>query len=195
PGRGGGGEGDLPSPWEGEGPGVRVFLFAGRLEEEKGLRVLLSAAAQLPHISIAIAGDGPLRSLVEATKLPNVVYLGQLTAAELAQWRGRGRALVMPSIWYEVFGMSALEAMSEGLPVIASRIGALPELVEHEQTGLLIEPGNAQALAAAILRLWQDETLAHRLGAAGREKAQIHYSPERYMISLMALFESVKRET
>ncbi|MCA9990569.1 MAG: glycosyltransferase family 4 protein [Ardenticatenaceae bacterium] len=184
-----------PTPPGGAPP---VVLYAGRLEPEKGLDILLTAAAQLPDIPFAIAGEGSLGPAIahELTRpaLANVRLLGKLSPAGLAAARQSARLAVVPSVWYEVFGLSALEALQAGLPVVASRMGGLAEVVQHEQTGLLVPPGDAPALAAAIRQLWDDPGRAQQMGRAGQAYVQQHHRPEQYTTALLAAWQAIRGE-
>ena len=90
----------------------------------------------------------------------------------------RAALLVMPS-FYESFGIACLEAMAFGLPVVATRVGGLPEVIEDGVTGLLVPPGDADALAQAMIRLLSDADLRRRMGQAGRERVLKEFTTER----------------
>lgn len=125
-------------------------LFVGRLSPEKGVDVLLDAWRQLPDIPLTIVGDGPERDRLAAMAPPNVTFTGTLPRSEVEAHMLAAAVLVVPSIWYEPFGLVVAEAMATGLPVAASRIGALPELIEPGKTGALFEPGNRDDLMRAV---------------------------------------------
>lgn len=181
----------IPLP---DAPSVPVddgsVLFVGRLVEEKGIGVLLRAARALPHVSFRIAGEGPererLRSL--AVGLPNVEWLGFQSGNALASLYRLARCIVVPSLWQEVFGFVALEAMAAGKPVIASHVGGLPEVVRDRMTGLLVRPGSVPELVEAIERLTQDPDFAQTLGQAGRERAECEFNMERHYEGLMRVY-------
>jgi glycosyltransferase involved in cell wall biosynthesis len=101
----------------------------------------------------------------------------------------KARFLIVPSVWFEVSPMVILEAMSHGLPVIASRIGGLAELVEDGVTGFLFEPGNVEDLAKKMKRLWHNPDLCRQIGIGGREKAMRKYSEDIYYKHLMVVYE------
>jgi glycosyltransferase involved in cell wall biosynthesis len=98
--------------------------------------------------------------------------------------------LVLPSLW-EGFGLVLLEAMAAGRPVVASRVGPIPEVVLHGETGLLVEPGEPEPLAAALIELLEHPTLAARLGAAGRRRVREHFTLDRMVAETEALYEEV----
>jgi glycosyltransferase involved in cell wall biosynthesis len=104
------------------------FLYLGRISEEKGIHVLLEAVEHLPDIKLKVVGTGPLLAGLQKNALPNVEYLGFKTGDELEELVRRARFTVVPSIWYEIFGMIILESFTLGTPVIASCTGGIPEL-------------------------------------------------------------------
>ena len=158
-----------------------LIAMVGRLDVQKGLDVALSAASHLAArgepVDLVLAGDGPQRTLVE-----NFIAHGEGGAR--CRWLGhiqdvRGLLsaadlFIMPSRW-EGFGLAAAEAMAAGLPVIATRVPGLAEVVIEGQTGLLIEKDDSFALTAAIETLLADASLRRRLGQAGRQRVMEHY--------------------
>ena len=135
-------------------------LFVGRLSAEKGVLELVAACAGLP---LVVVGDGPLRAQV-----PGAV--GFVPPGELGAYYERAAVVAAPSL-REGYGVAAREAMAWGRPVVASAVGGLTDAVEDGATGLLVPPGDVQALRAAIERLLRDPELRRRLGTAGRERA------------------------
>jgi glycosyltransferase involved in cell wall biosynthesis len=164
--------------------------FAGRISPEKGLDTLIAAAAQLPDVAFKIAGDGPAYSEMKAKAPGNVEFTGRLGPDELNQFYERARMLVVPSLWFEQFPMVVLEAMGRALPVIGSRIGGLPEIIEEGLTGSTFEPGNAADLAQQVRRLWEDPQLCRRMGIAAREKALREYTEGAYFHNLIAVYQT-----
>jgi glycosyltransferase involved in cell wall biosynthesis len=159
-----------------DGAALRL-LCVGRLIPIKGHIVLLRAFAaarrQLPDLQLDIAGRGPLepalRALARELGIDDAVhFLGHVSPIQAAI--ERAVAVVVPSMG-EGFGMVALEAMERSRPVIAAEIGGLGELVRDGETGVLVPPGEAEPLAAAIVRVASDVELARRMGAAGRKRA------------------------
>jgi glycosyltransferase involved in cell wall biosynthesis len=172
------------------------FVVACRLVREKGVHVLLEARrrATAPWI-LQVAGDGPEReSLATAARTLGaaVEMLGQLRPDELATTMQRATAVLLPSIWYETFGLTAIEAFSLGRPVVASAIGALNEVVD-DTSGLRIAAGDATAWAAALDRLARDPALAAQLGQGARNRYLAHFTPARDAERLLAVYRSVVR--
>jgi glycosyltransferase involved in cell wall biosynthesis len=129
------------------GPAVRLgALYVGRLSIEKGIETLLRAWKDL-DIPLRVLGDGPLRGLVENGANSSVTLLGWQSPAAVAAEMARAAFLIVPSIWPESFPMVIVEAFCQGLPVIASRIGALAEIIDDGSTGLLFSTGDAEDLA------------------------------------------------
>jgi len=164
-------------------------LFAGRLAVEKGVRLLPALARRIAPVPLVVVGDGPLRRWLDGqiAALPSLRVLGHRPDAELAALRAGAAAVIVPSLFYEHFCYAAAEALLDARPVVASRIGAIPELVEHEVTGLLVPPGDAEALAAATVRAVRDAEAAG-WGRAGRARVQAVGSPARHVEGLLAVY-------
>jgi glycosyltransferase involved in cell wall biosynthesis len=164
-------------------------LFAGRLSLEKGVRLLPALAAGIAPVPLLVAGGGPLEGwLAGATALaPNLRPLGHRGAEEVRALVRDAAVVIVPSLFYETYCYAAAEALLDGRPVVASRIGAIPELVEHEVTGLLVPPGDATALTAAVSRALTDPAAA-RWGEAGRARILAAGDPARHLESLVAVY-------
>lgn len=178
----------------GAGSAVRedFFLFIGRLTEEKGILTLLESAGKLPY-QLKIVGDGPLRGAVEAAVKANsrIEYLGFRDKTFVNQLLKQCRALIFPSVWYEGFPMTIVEAFAAGTPVICSRLGGMAEIVQDQQTGLHTEPGNAGDLAIKIDYLSKNPELAQTLGNTARATYEQNYTPEQNYQQLLAIYRSV----
>ncbi|MEJ6021298.1 glycosyltransferase family 4 protein [Ramlibacter sp. PS4R-6] len=168
---------------------------ASRMVPSKGLGVLIDAAGLILaagiNARIEIAGDGPERDSLEREvrrrNLTNVRFLGwRNTFALLPGWD----IFVQPSI-HEPFGLANIEAMNHGLPVVASATGGIPEIVQNGSTGLLVEPGDAAALAKAILRLVRDPLLRHQMGVAGKLRVAEHFSSGAMARAVSGLYEDL----
>lgn len=152
------------------------FLYVGRLSPEKGLPTLLEAWAGV-DCRMVIAGDGPDGDALRRTAPNDVDFLGAVDPDRIPALLAGARALVIPSVWYEGAPRAIVEAYAAGVPVIASRIGALPEFVNDAVTGLLVPPGDSRALAAAAARLCDDDE-SLRLGRGAWAAWSDRYSPE-----------------
>ena len=170
-------------------------LFVGRLSAEKGLPTLLQAWKNLPAVPLKIIGDGPLEPEVRAFASRNsqVEVLGRRARDEVLQWMKMAQFLLFPSEWYEGFPMTLAEAFATGLPVIASRLGAMAEIVAHSRTGLLFEPGNPEALAEAVAWAWAHPKQMADMGREARREYEAKYTAERNYEMLMAIYRQVMR--
>ena len=167
-------------------------LFVGRLSPEKGVATLLAAWANI-EVPLFVVGDGPLRSTLEAAAGAMIAYRGRL-AAELVNEAMRGaRFLVMPSEWYETFGMVIAEAFANGLPVIASRLGAMAEIVEDGVTGLLFTPGDATELADKVRWAAAQPKEMRAMGRRARQVYEQRYTADANYARLAAIYDDAVR--
>lgn len=168
-------------------------LFVGRLSVEKGIAVLAQALAASPAVMLDVIGAGELEPALRP--LPNARCRGFLALPQILERMRGARWLVLPSIWYENFPRTLVEAYACGLPVIASRLGALAELVEHGTTGLLFDPGSADDLARTLQ--WADthpDDMA-RMGANARARYDALYTPQRNLEMLNTIYaEAIAEE-
>ncbi|MEO5576972.1 MAG: glycosyltransferase [Gaiellaceae bacterium] len=171
-----------------------LALAVGRLIEQKDHATLLRGFAlvhaALPPARLAILGSGPLeadtRRLVAELGLEDAVTLPGRT--DIRDWLERADVFVHTSRW-EGFGIVLLEAMLAGLPVVATRVSAVPEVVADGETGLLVEPGDHTGLARALEALLADDTGATELGEAGRRRARTEFSVSRMAERTKAVYE------
>lgn len=177
--------------------GGNAVTFLGRLSEEKGIDVLLRAwellpGGAVPGVELVIAGDGPQRSAVEslARRDAAIRYAGRLTAEECAVALASSRVVVVPSRWYETFGLVVVEAFRAGVPVIAPAHGSFPELVDPGMTGWLYRPNSAEDLAQ-VLRSALALPVAdlRAMGAAARRTYERRFTAERNLDALLAVYE------
>jgi glycosyltransferase involved in cell wall biosynthesis len=165
-------------------------LVAGRLADGKGIDIAVKAAA-LADIPLRIVGEGPAASsLVELSSLVGgtVDFLGRLNRAELERELAGAAMLLMPSRYHESAGYSALEAMAAGVPVVASDLGALPELVGSERC---VPANDPHRLAARMRRLWRDPGHRRAEGEALIARARAGHTEERYLATLRGLYEGL----
>jgi glycosyltransferase involved in cell wall biosynthesis len=165
-------------------------LFVGRLSPEKGVATLLRAWDRIPDVPLRVVGDGPLRESIETATGPSVVALGWKTPAEVAAEMAQASFLVMPSAWPENFPMVIVEALSQGLPVIASRIAALEEIIEDGATGLLFHQGDPDDMAAKVRWAHQHPEAMRLMGANARRVYEERYSPSVNFRQLAKIYEA-----
>jgi glycosyltransferase involved in cell wall biosynthesis len=177
-----------------------VIGSVGRLSADKGGQdVLIRAVAEVrqahPEVRLVFVGDGPLRvgleALVFELGLGEVVrFTGQ--RADVARLLGAFDVFVLPSL-REALPIAVIEAMAVRLPVVAARIGGIPEVVEDDGTGCLVPPGDVAALAAVLERLVGDPALVARLGAAGQARVQAQFTVEHMVRRVEHLYEELTR--
>jgi glycosyltransferase involved in cell wall biosynthesis len=182
----------IPTPPD-AGPPGEGFACAGRLSREKGLPTLLRAV-RLAGVPMLVAGDGPLRDTLASAAPPGVEFLGRLDGAGVDALLSRSRAAVVPSEWAENAPMAVLEPMALGRPVIASRMGGIPEQVRDGRDGILIPPGDVQALAQALRTLDDDADLAAHMGEAGRLRAIERFGPAAHTDGLLQIYDGILRQ-
>ncbi|MCC6350516.1 MAG: glycosyltransferase [Candidatus Eisenbacteria bacterium] len=170
-----------------DGTPERYALFAGRLSTEKGVRLLPAIAGAIRPTPLLVAGEGPLAGWLAANAPADLRLLGHLSDAALAGLRARAAAVIVPSLFVEHYGYTVAEALLDARPVIAAKIGALPELIEHEGTGLLVAPGDGPGFAAAVRRAL-DDPAAPRWGAAGRERVERMSAPAAHLAGLLGIY-------
>jgi glycosyltransferase involved in cell wall biosynthesis len=167
-----------------------AFAYAGRLSREKGLPTLLRAA-EAAGVRLLVAGTGPLFDTLTAQARPSVRFLGRLPGQEVDRLLAGSRAAVVPSEWAENAPMAVLEPMILGRPVIATRMGGIPEQVRDGVDGILVDSGDHGQLTAALRALADDPALADRLGRSARERATTTFSPEAHLDGLLRIYSTV----
>ena len=180
--------------FEDSGPGTgsgRYFVFVGRLSNEKGVEVLVDAWRQMHRsIPLKIVGDGPLAEQVAraAQEDGRIEWLGRRSVAEVSDIIGDACGMLLPSICYETFGRSVIEAYCKGTPVIASNQGAMAELIQHGRTGLLVDAGNAAQLAAAATQLFDETEAGQDMRRAARDEYERSYTADQNHQMLMEIY-------
>lgn len=182
--------------FDGNGNGRGDYaVFIGRLGEEKGLLTLIEAWRALPDVPLKIVGNGPYaeksKKIVHAFGIKNIEFMGYRPHRECMETLKGARFLVMPSICYETFGLTIVEAFSLAKPVIASNLGAMADLVDDGVAGYLFEPGNAADLANKVRKLWSDPQDCPALGQNARKEYEEKYTPEKNYEMLMGIYEKV----
>jgi len=183
-----------PDPGAGEGKGGYV-VFVGRLSREKGVETLLAAWEKLSgNAELRIVGDGPLADdvLQACTRDRRIRWLGRQPMSEVLRIVGDAACLVMPSLWYETFGRTIVEAFSRGTPVVVSGLGAMAELVEDGRTGYHARPGDAADLAAKMERILSSPVERARMRQAAREEYLRKYTAGPNYDRLMEIYHRAR---
>jgi len=162
-------------------------LYVGRLSPEKGLDVLAKALELAQGVRVDVIGSGSLETLAISAFRDG--YLGFRPFDDIMQRMRGARFLVLPSICYENSPRTIVEAFASGLPVIASRLGALADIVQDGVTGLLFDPGNAADLAKKMMWAQSHPTQMIKMGQAARAEYEAKYTPERNYDLLMEIYE------
>jgi glycosyltransferase involved in cell wall biosynthesis len=163
-------------------------LFVGRLSPEKGVHHLLKAWQSLPQHGLTIIGDGPERERLQRGAPGNVVFAGGLPPEAVQGYMAEAEVLVIPSIWYEGFPMTAVEAFASGLPILASDIGSLSEIIEPNRNGRHFRAGDPADLARVAGEVLADPEALAELGRGALISYESKYTPERNIIQLEAIY-------
>ncbi len=186
-------------PVEHSGTANRM-MFVGRVIEAKGLTVLFEAmkslTPSLPNLTLTVVGDGPDRSRLESRARSmglgdRVEFVGAKSQSEVAKLLSSAEIFVLPS-FAEGVPVVIMEALGSGVPVVASFVGGIPELIEHDKTGFLVRPGDPVRLAEHIEALATDPDLRNRLGRAGRAKVEAEFNSTTEAAKLDRLFEQAQ---
>lgn len=179
--------GSEPPPRFGDRAGI---LFVGRLVYEKGIVDVLTLARRYPTLTVRIAGQGELEDKVRAaaSELPNLEYLGSLGYGDVTTMLRASALCVMPSRWQEPAGLSCLEAMAAGTPIVAYRSGGLSEYVEDAQAGVVV-PWDSNALASACVALRDDSAEWSKLSANGVAASRGTHSAGAYLSALCSTYD------
>jgi glycosyltransferase involved in cell wall biosynthesis len=187
-----------------------VVLYVGRLERIKGVGTLAQAIPEVirhtPKIRFVFIGDDrPTpqgnsqreeleKQLDEAGVCANVEFLGKVDQSALREWYRRSHICVVPSMLYESFSYTVAQGMAAGKPVVASRIGGIPETLDDGECGLLVAPGNTEELAQAIVCLASDPLMRARLGRAGQAKVKREFDPGIVAERTLKVYERARRK-
>ncbi|RKT78460.1 glycosyltransferase involved in cell wall biosynthesis [Terracoccus luteus] len=172
------------------------FVFGGRLSHEKGVDTLVRAVGLAPDVHLDVAGDGPERAALEALAAQcapgRVRFHGRIARDELETLMRGSLAGVVPSRWYENQPMTVLESMGAGVPVVATTLGGLPELVRDGVDGWTVPPDDPQALATILQAVAADPAEARRRGAVGRERMLRDFSADVHVERLDELYRECR---
>ena len=191
-----------PSACEGERghPGLvgGTVLFVGRVVREKGLDHLLSAFSQVrTSWRLLVAGDGPdlgrAKRLARRLRLDSrIEFAGWADRELLSRFYREASLVVLPSIWPEPFGLVGIEAMSYEKPVVAFKVGGIPEWLQDGVTGFLISPFDVREMAERINYLLEHPEVAQKMGMKGRARVEREFSEEKHMTRLLNIYEAVR---
>lgn len=168
-------------------------LFVGRLSPEKGVDILIKAWKNI-HYPLEIAGVGPLFSELKKNAPDNVTFLGQLTKEEVIHKMMESSFLIMPSVWYEGFPLVIVEAFACGLPVVASKLGSMEEIIQDGITGMHFKAGDADDLAEKINAMFGSPERLIQMGINARNEYEAKYTPEKNYELLMDIYNTVIEE-
>jgi len=175
-------------------------LFVGRLVAEKGVDVAIDAFASItkrfPNARLVIAGDGAIRQDLEQRVgelglQDKVEFMGWVDPEKIPALINSSTMVAMPSRWREPFGLIALQAAQMARPIVATRVGGLPEIILHERTGLLVEKDDSAGLANAIAFLLAHPEIGVQMGAAGRERVREKFTMDRLVDEYQALYRNL----
>lgn len=181
-------------------PGTVLILVACNLYPLKAVDVLLrsfvTVKKKLTAAVLAIAGDGPERGNLEVLARhlgvqDSVLFLGQ--RSDMPELLAAADVFCCPSVWGESFGWVNAEAMACGVPVVAAASGAVPEVVAHGETGLLVHPGDEESMADALLKVLTSQEMRAAMGVAGRRRVEVFFELARNVKEHLALYERVKK--
>jgi glycosyltransferase involved in cell wall biosynthesis len=188
---------NFTEPDPGMGPGGDYYLYAGRISPEKGLDVMIEAWRSNPSFPpLKIIGDGPQASRLqtESASLGNIEWLGRVPRQQVLSMMKQAKALVLPSIWYENFPVTIVEAYATGLPVIVSDAGTLPELVLDGTTGYVFQSRNSEDLARKIVtfetRCGASFESLHSMREAARRQFENSYREDQNYLLLLAIYRN-----
>jgi glycosyltransferase involved in cell wall biosynthesis len=169
----------------------QFLLFAGRLTKEKGVHVLLEAASrELLPLPLKIVGTGPLAAeAAELRAAGKLEWLEQCSREEVLRLMKSAIGLLFPSLWFEGMPMVLVEALATGLPVIASDLGSMPEMIRHGETGMLFEPGNVGQMVGCAARLVSDNLLRENIQQSARASFLAHFAPDANVRRLEQIYE------
>tara|TARA_R110000744_G_scaffold32935_6_gene76804 strand:+ start:1919 stop:4195 length:2277 start_codon:yes stop_codon:yes gene_type:complete len=169
--------------------------FIGRVSEEKGIKEFINAASYLPNVPFVVAGSIPDKlAYLQHNSPKNVEWKGFISGKQLDDLYKASKIIVVPSKWYEGFPNVITQAMKHGKAVITSNLGAMADIIDHNETGLLVTPGDVLELTKAIKDLLSDEEKRNLLGNNAKKKADNNYNSTKVYEELSKLYDSLLKE-
>jgi len=173
------------------------LLFVGGLYPHKGTRFLIDIMERIPEINCYIIGVGSeekwLKKIISDKKIKNIKLLGFVSDNKLKEYMQHCRFTIMPSLWYEGFGYVLIEANACGKPVIASNIGAIPEVIREGKNGILFKPNDVGECVSKICKLWNNSSKITKMGRNARKLVEQIYNPSDHYQHLLEIYQSVLR--
>ena len=178
-----------------------IVLFVGALQEHKGAKYLIKAMQKVikkvKDVRLMIVGDGPdkieLINYSKKLKIDKYVnFIGAIRHDQIGKYYEDSFVVVIPSIWMEQFGIVGLEAMAHGIPVIASNIGGLPDLIEDGKNGFLVKRFDIDMIAKRIIQLFNNKKLARKIGENGRRMVEDNFNEKEHIKKLISIYKSIK---
>ena len=175
----------------------KYFIYFGRLHTIKGIKTLISAMSMIKAsgFKLLIIGDGPQREDLEgmssALRLENVSFVGYKNGKNLKDIISKALFSIIPSEVYEIFGLTIVESMALGKPVIGARIGGIPELINDGEDGLLFQSGNALDLSSKIQQLIDNPELCREMGIRGRQKIQLEFNETIHYQNIKKIYDNL----
>lgn len=176
------------------------IIFIGRLSLEKGIDILIDALTKISakksnNLKLKIIGDGPLllslKEKIKTIRLNSIEFIGRAPAHEMRRLINYSCFTVVPSICYEMFPMAIIESFAGGKPVLASKLGAVEEIVDNGKTGLLFEPGNSSDLAEKIKFMLENKKELIQMGKNSRKEFEEKYTDEKNINILLNIYKNV----
>lgn len=169
-------------------------LYVGRIEQNKGIEILVNAFSHM-KVQLKIVGDGNYSDQIKAycneQKIHNIVFEGFKTTEELSTYYQNALFTIVPSQWYEVFGLTILESFSFGKPVLGSNIGAIPEIIEDKKSGLLFEPFDIGDLIAKINYMFSNRQIVKKMGIYAHQECLRKFSKDLYYEKLQLIHKKI----
>lgn len=169
-------------------------LYVGRIEQNKGIEILVNAFSMM-KFQLEIVGDGnysdQIKAYCDEQKITNITFEGFKTPEELTKYYQKALFTIVPSQWYEVFGLTILESFSFGKPVLGSNIGAIPEIIEDKKSGLLFEPFDIDDLIAKVNYMFSNEQIVRKMGTYAHQESLSKFSKDLYYEKLQLLHKQI----
>lgn len=166
--------------------------FVGRVSVEKGIIEFLNVAKELPEVKFAVVGTfHPSLKYLKLNSTKNVLWTGFLSGKKLDEFYQKSKIIVVPSKWYEGFPNVITRAMKHGKPVVSSNLGAMKSIIDHNNDGILVDPGNIEQLKIAIKELYHDDKKCIFLGSNGKNKAKKNFDNKVIYKKLIETYKNI----